>query len=105
MIRLFCERYGWLLLRYGCCQSALEGVNAMDRMKYGYDYWDDLGDRITILLSASISFSLAAYAYHFARYFGGTNRHSNSLDKKWNFTTPDFRWYPDTQVGSKPRTG
>jgi hypothetical protein len=28
---------------------------------------------------------------------------SNSLDKKWEFTTPDFRWYPDTQVGSKPR--
>jgi hypothetical protein len=28
---------------------------------------------------------------------------SNSLDKKWEFTTPDFRWYPDTQIGSKPR--
>jgi hypothetical protein len=28
---------------------------------------------------------------------------SNTLDKKWDFTTPDFRWFPDTQVGSKPR--
>jgi hypothetical protein len=28
---------------------------------------------------------------------------SNSLDKKWDFTTPDFRWYPDTQAGRKPR--
>jgi hypothetical protein len=28
---------------------------------------------------------------------------SYSLDKKWEFTTPDFRWYPDTQLGSKPR--
>ena len=28
---------------------------------------------------------------------------SNSLDKKWDFTTPDLRWYPDTQAGSKPR--
>jgi hypothetical protein len=28
---------------------------------------------------------------------------SNYLDKKWEFTTPDFRWYPHTQVGSKPR--
>jgi hypothetical protein len=27
---------------------------------------------------------------------------SNTLDKKWDFTTPDFRWFPDTQ-GSKPR--
>jgi hypothetical protein len=26
---------------------------------------------------------------------------SNSLDKKWDTTTPGFRWYPDTQVGSK----
>jgi hypothetical protein len=26
-----------------------------------------------------------------------------TLDKKWDFTTPDFRWFPDTQVGSKPR--
>jgi hypothetical protein len=26
---------------------------------------------------------------------------SNSLDKKWDITTPGFRWYPDTQVGSK----
>jgi hypothetical protein len=24
---------------------------------------------------------------------------SNSLDKKWNFETPDFRWRPDTQAG------
>jgi hypothetical protein len=24
---------------------------------------------------------------------------SNSLDKKWNFETPDFRWQPDTQAG------
>jgi hypothetical protein len=22
---------------------------------------------------------------------------SNSPDKKWKFTTPDFRWYPDTK--------
>jgi hypothetical protein len=28
---------------------------------------------------------------------------SNSLDKKWEFTTPDFRWYTDTQLGRKPR--
>jgi hypothetical protein len=28
---------------------------------------------------------------------------SNSLDTKWNFTTSDFRWYPNTQAGSKPR--
>jgi hypothetical protein len=28
---------------------------------------------------------------------------SNTLDKKWDFTTPDFRWFRDTQVGSKPR--
>jgi hypothetical protein len=27
---------------------------------------------------------------------------SNSLDKKWNFTTPDFRWLPDT-AESKPQ--
>jgi hypothetical protein len=27
---------------------------------------------------------------------------SNSLDKKWEFTTPDFRWFPNTQ-GGKPR--
>jgi hypothetical protein len=27
---------------------------------------------------------------------------SNSLDKKWEFETPDLRWYPDTQPG-KPR--
>ena len=27
---------------------------------------------------------------------------SNSLDKKWEFEIPDFRWYPDTQDG-KPR--
>jgi hypothetical protein len=27
---------------------------------------------------------------------------SNSLDKKWEFETPDLRWYPDTQAG-KPR--
>jgi hypothetical protein len=25
---------------------------------------------------------------------------SNSLDKKWEFETPDFRWYPDTQAGN-----
>ena len=28
---------------------------------------------------------------------------SNSLDKKWDFTTPDLRWYPDTQAGRKQR--
>jgi hypothetical protein len=27
---------------------------------------------------------------------------SNSLNKKWNFTTPDFRWLPDT-AESKPQ--
>jgi hypothetical protein len=27
---------------------------------------------------------------------------SNSLDKKWEFETPDLRWFPDTQAG-KPR--
>jgi hypothetical protein len=26
---------------------------------------------------------------------------SNSLDKKWDFTTPDSRWYPDTQDETK----
>jgi hypothetical protein len=28
---------------------------------------------------------------------------SNSLDKKWEFETPDFRWFPDTQAERKPR--
>jgi hypothetical protein len=27
---------------------------------------------------------------------------SHSLDKKWEFETPDFRWFPDTQAG-QPR--
>jgi hypothetical protein len=26
---------------------------------------------------------------------------SNTLDKKWDFTTPDFRWFPDTQEASR----
>jgi hypothetical protein len=28
---------------------------------------------------------------------------SNSLDEKWDFMTPDFRWHPDTLAEGKPR--
>ena len=36
-------------------------------------------------------------------FFIFMNAVTNTLDKKWNFKTPDFRWFPNTKQSNKTR--